>query len=448
MAFDACLVALSLWLAHFVRVEVLPLFPYSERLPIIVDFSNYVWMWFVTAPTAPFFLKWNGFYRSLLGDKTAAVVRAMFFQMLFSSLVMILFKIDQSRLILLMMTTLSILLLIFRDFMTRRFLAYRSLLGEKKEKLLIATSPARCVQLIATIRTHPESVFTELLTFDLVGESLDSLSLVLHCESVNRVLISAGETPFEKVASAIRTCEIEGVDVCLLADFFHTSIARVQFDDFAGMSTLLIRSTPDMSWPLIGKEIMDRIGALVLLLLLWPIIAVIAVLVLITSPGSAIFRQDRGGINGRPFTMYKFRTMFSDAEMKNSELAAYNRMTGPVFKMDGDPRITPFGRFLRKHSLDELPQLWNVLKGEMSLVGPRPLPVEEVEKITDCSQRRRLSMKPGLTCLWQIRGRNYVSDFDEWVRLDLEYIDRWSLSLDIRILLQTLPAVLSGRGAS
>ena len=140
--------------------------------------------------------------------------------------------------------------------------------------------------------------------------------------------------------------------------------------------------------------------------------------------------------------------MFSDAEMKNSELAAYNRMTGPVFKMDGDPRITPFGRFLRKHSLDELPQLWNVLKGEMSLVGPRPLPVEEVEKITDCSQRRRLSMKPGLTCLWQIRGRNYVSDFDEWVRLDLEYIDRWSLSLDIRILLQTLPAVLSGRGAS
>jgi lipopolysaccharide/colanic/teichoic acid biosynthesis glycosyltransferase len=170
-------------------------------------------------------------------------------------------------------------------------------------------------------------------------------------------------------------------------------------------------------------------------------------MVKLTSPGPAIFRQRRAGLHGQPFEMLKFRTMIADAESKREELESFNVMQGPVFKLDNDPRITPLGRWLRKTSIDELPQLINVLKGEMSLVGPRPLPVYEVEKFAEAKHRRRLSMKPGLTCLWQVSGRNKVTDFQEWVRLDLEYIDHWSIILDIYILLRTIPVVIAGIGA-
>jgi lipopolysaccharide/colanic/teichoic acid biosynthesis glycosyltransferase len=152
-------------------------------------------------------------------------------------------------------------------------------------------------------------------------------------------------------------------------------------------------------------------------------------------------------LNGQPFTMYKFRTMVTNAEQLQAELAALNEMSGPVFKVSNDPRVTGVGKFLRKFSLDELPQLFNVLRGEMSLVGPRPLPVHEVKRFDDVSHRRRLSVRPGLTCLWQVRGRNTITNFKDWVRLDLEYIDNWSLWLDLKILLRTIPAVFAGTGA-
>jgi lipopolysaccharide/colanic/teichoic acid biosynthesis glycosyltransferase len=145
--------------------------------------------------------------------------------------------------------------------------------------------------------------------------------------------------------------------------------------------------------------------------------------------------------------MYKFRTMVTNAEQRQQELQIFNQMNGPAFKMEGDPRITPLGTWLRHFSLDELPQLWNVLRGEMSLVGPRPLPLKETESFVDFSQRRRMSMKPGLTCLWQVAGRNEICDFSNWVRLDLDYIDRWSIWLDFKILLKTVPVVILGRGA-
>ena len=176
-------------------------------------------------------------------------------------------------------------------------------------------------------------------------------------------------------------------------------------------------------------------------------LALIALAIKFTSPGPVLFRQKRSGINGRPFTIYKFRTMVTNAEQLKHELAAMNEMSGPVFKVSNDPRITPIGRILRKFSLDELPQLFNVLFGDMSLVGPRPLPVDEVKRFNDLAHRRRLSVKPGLTCLWQIGGRNEISDFKEWVRLDLQYIDNWSLWLDLWILWRTVPVVLLGKGA-
>jgi len=195
------------------------------------------------------------------------------------------------------------------------------------------------------------------------------------------------------------------------------------------------------------KQLLDRVGALVLLVLASPIFLVVGILIKLGSPGPVLFRQKRSGLNGQPFTIYKFRTMVTNAEQLKHELAAMNEMTGPVFKVSNDPRVTSIGKFLRKSSWDELPQLLNVLRGEMSLVGPRPLPVDEVRRFNDLAHRRRLSVKPGITCLWQVSGRNNVSDFRDWVRLDLEYIDNWSLWLDFKILWRTVPVVLGGVGA-
>jgi lipopolysaccharide/colanic/teichoic acid biosynthesis glycosyltransferase len=172
-----------------------------------------------------------------------------------------------------------------------------------------------------------------------------------------------------------------------------------------------------------------------------------AIAIKLTSPGPVFFRQQRAGLNGKPFVMYKFRSMVSDAEQLKQELAALNEMSGPVFKVTNDPRVTRVGRLLRKYSIDEFPQLFNVLRFEMSLVGPRPLPLDEVKRFDDRSHRRRLSVKPGLTCMWQVSGRSNVTDFKEWVRMDLDYIDNWSLGQDCKILWRTIWVVLSGKGA-
>jgi exopolysaccharide biosynthesis polyprenyl glycosylphosphotransferase len=210
---------------------------------------------------------------------------------------------------------------------------------------------------------------------------------------------------------------------------------------------LVFRVTPDLSWALLVKSLIDRLGALLGLLLLSPLLLAVAIGIKLTSPGPVIFMQQRAGKHGRPFKMYKFRSMRTGAELEQDRLKNLNQMSGPVFKIVDDPRITPLGRWIRRTSIDELPQLLNVLLGHMSLVGPRPLPLYEVENFELTAHRRRLSMKPGLTCLWQISGRNNVREFSDWVKLDVEYIDNWSLWLDFVILVRTVPVVLLGTGA-
>jgi exopolysaccharide biosynthesis polyprenyl glycosylphosphotransferase len=198
---------------------------------------------------------------------------------------------------------------------------------------------------------------------------------------------------------------------------------------------------------LVVKRCIDIVGAIVGLVLFAPLMIAIAVAIKVTSPGPAFFSQERYGLHKRRFRMYKFRTMVPGAEKQQAEMESCNEAQGPVFKIRNDPRITSIGWMLRRTSLDELPQFFNVLRGEMSLVGPRPLPKRDVSKFDDASLMRRFSVKPGLTCLWQINGRSNT-DFDHWIVLDLKYIDEWSLGLDFKIFVRTVPVILGGKGAA
>jgi exopolysaccharide biosynthesis polyprenyl glycosylphosphotransferase len=314
--------------------------------------------------------------------------------------------------------------------------------------ILIATG-GEMARLRRELKERADPTVEIVAELSLEEVPVQQLAHMLHEHSVNGVIISARHTYFEQVENAIKTCELEGVEAWLVADFFGTQISHAHFDELLGYPLLVFRTTPETSWQGVVKQLMDFFGALLLLVLLIviPVIPLIALAIKLTSPGPVFFRQQRSGLNGSPFTLYKFRTMVTNAEQFKHELEAMNEMSGPVFKVTNDPRVTPIGKFLRKYSLDELPQLYNVLRTEMSLVGPRPLPVDEVKRFENLAHRRRLSVKPGLTCLWQISGRNQISDFKNWVRLDLEYIDNWSLWLDLKILIRTIPAVLIGTGA-
>jgi exopolysaccharide biosynthesis polyprenyl glycosylphosphotransferase len=236
-----------------------------------------------------------------------------------------------------------------------------------------------------------------------------------------------------------------GVVTRLVVNFLPRSLSELSFDEFGGVPLLTFSTAPHDELLLFVRRCLDVVAALLLIVLLSPLLAAIALLIKATSAGPVLFRQLRCGLHGRPFIFLKFRSMQVGADLMKRHLEAFNEMDGPAFKMTNDPRVTGLGRFLRRTSLDELPQLFNILRGDMSFVGPRPAVLDEVRQYEPW-QRRRLSMKPGLTCLWQVSGRNELT-FDEWMRLDLEYIDNWSLWLDFKIALKTIPAVLLGRGA-
>jgi exopolysaccharide biosynthesis polyprenyl glycosylphosphotransferase len=240
-------------------------------------------------------------------------------------------------------------------------------------------------------------------------------------------------------------CEEQGVVLRHLA--FNPKAALSHAEEFEG--DLLIRNSADalQGWPLVVKRALDFSMALAAVILLSPLLVLTAIVVKLTSPGPVFFVQDRLGLSKRKFRIYKFRTMVADAEKRLREIEHLNEVSGPVFKIKNDPRLTPIGGLLRKASIDELPQLFNVLKGEMSLVGPRPLPVRDFEGFSEDWHRRRFSVLPGLTCLWQIDGRSGIP-FETWMALDLQYVDKWSLWLDCKILLRTIPAVLRGSGAA
>ncbi|HYH08112.1 MAG TPA: sugar transferase [Thermoanaerobaculia bacterium] len=266
-------------------------------------------------------------------------------------------------------------------------------------------------------------------------------------EPIDEVVFAVTRKKLDEMKQIFLMCEELGIRTRVAMNFFNNRVARLEIEELEGVPFLTFTTTPSNETQLALKRALDIAVSLLLLAISVPMVGIAALAIKLSSPGSIFFKQKRIGLNGRMFTLYKFRTMIEDAHARREEVAHLNEMNGPVFKSKSDPRVTPVGRWMRRFSLDELPQLWNVLKGDMSLVGPRP-PIPEEVQLYHRWHRRRLSMKPGLTCLWQISGRNSIQDFDHWMKLDLQYIDNWSPSLDLKILLRTIPAVLSGRGAS
>jgi exopolysaccharide biosynthesis polyprenyl glycosylphosphotransferase len=265
-------------------------------------------------------------------------------------------------------------------------------------------------------------------------------------EPIDEIVFAVTRKKLDEMKQIFLMCEELGIRTRVAMNFFQNRVARIEIEELEGVPFLTFTTTPSNETHLALKRLLDVSVSMLILVLATPMLVLAAVAIRLTSPGSVFFKQERIGLNGRIFTLYKFRTMIEDAHERRGEVSHLNEMNGPVFKSKSDPRITPVGRLLRKFSFDELPQLWNVLKGDMSLVGPRPPIPEEVASYHRW-HRRRLSMKPGLTCLWQVSGRNDI-DFDRWMELDLQYIDNWSPGLDMKILLRTIPAVLSGKGAS
>ena len=278
--------------------------------------------------------------------------------------------------------------------------------------------------------------------FPLACDS-DGLTEFLRKNVVDEIAIYLPLRSFyERSAEIAQLARHHGILVRLDTDIFDLKVARERAEASGAASGNDIDG-----WQLLMKRMFDFSGSLVLLILLFPLFLIVAILIKLTSPGPVFFAQTRVGLNKRQFTMYKFRSMVPAAESIQEKLAHLNEMTGPVFKIKNDPRITPVGRILRRTSIDELPQLFNVLKGDMSLVGPRAIPVRDYQCFNEDWHRRRFSVPPGITCLWQVYGRNTIP-FEQWMMLDMQYIDRWSLWLDIKILALTIPAVLRGSGAA
>jgi exopolysaccharide biosynthesis polyprenyl glycosylphosphotransferase len=279
---------------------------------------------------------------------------------------------------------------------------------------------------------------------DILG-SVSDLPSIIENNVVDEIIFVGDRPSLDVLDRVLELCSEQGIRTRVAADFFPAKVTNLSMEFLESVPVITFSSAPEHAPSLLVKRILDIVISAVLLVLLLPLIVCIGVLVKLTSRGPIIYRQVRCGLFGRKFYLYKIRSMFDGAEDVLWEIRHLNEMDGPVFKMRNDPRVTRLGRFLRKSSIDELPQFWNVLKGDMSLVGPRaPLP-DEVKEYTRW-QRRRLSVKPGITCLWQVSGRNEI-DFHEWMKLDLHYIDNWSLLLDLKILLRTFPVVIFGKGA-
>jgi exopolysaccharide biosynthesis polyprenyl glycosylphosphotransferase len=459
---ELTLVALALPLAYALRHGLLARF-LPTMFPLAPAFERYAILVFLVIPIFAPMLHAVGFRRSHrtvpLGEEIWAVGKVAFGGTALLTLFVYGLRFEfVSRWFLVVFGVVTFLLLAAERVALRLLSRWvRSRGYNFRTVLLVGTGP-KASQLADFMEAHPHWGFrvAGYLDDENGGEirrsnrwpclgRIGDLETILGREVVDEVIFVIEKGKLGDYEQALLVTERHGVRAHVSLDIFPHVLARPVLEELDGIPLLTFTTTPSNPMQLVVKRAIDLALSLVLFLLTLPIQALAALAIRLTSPGPIFFRQVRCGLNGRHFTLLKFRTMEAQAEARLLEIAHLNEMTGPVFKSARDPRLTPVGQLLRRLSIDELPQLWNVIVGDMSLVGPRPPLPEEVSRYEPW-QRRRLSMSPGLTCLWQVSGRSEL-DFDRWMALDLKYIDTWSPMLDLKILLKTVPAVLSGRGA-
>ena len=447
LVIDGLLLGLCLWVCYLLRISGLIRL---DGLPEIPPFSHSYWMLGLIIPVTPLLLDLHGFYDNPLTQRFEIffqkMARAGFWLVLIIGLSSIFGKLEiPSRSVLILFLLFAPLTLTLRIWVTRKILIHHFKRGKFAEhSVLVGTTP----DITGFLRELTPSEKIELQIsrwFDLNQLDAASIKKNIRFHAAERVIFVSPDSPGNEDLPF--EFEAEGLEVWIIARNIGGLLGTPSIQSAGNSRALVFRTT---SWDFLyrfSKRLLDISGALVGIILLFPVGLIIAAVTKITSPGPVIFKQARSGRRGRRFTILKFRSMVANAPELHAGLALLNEMNGPTFKISGDPRVTRFGEFLRRTSLDEIPQLINVLRGEMSLVGPRPLPDYETDQIEKSNHRRRLSVKPGLTCLWQIRGRNSIRSFEEWIQLDMEYIDNASLLLDLWIILQTIPAVLFQKGA-
>jgi exopolysaccharide biosynthesis polyprenyl glycosylphosphotransferase len=318
--------------------------------------------------------------------------------------------------------------------------------GEVGRRLMrnIVAQPELGYRVIGFVDDDPEKNRTDIGRFKALGE-IDSLPRVVQEEGIDEVIITLPWIYHRRILGIMRQCERERVRARIVPDLFQLALSRVDIEDLGGIPIIGVKEISITGWNLAFKRTSDIVLSLAVLVLLFPLMLLISVAIKLDSPGPVLFKQVRVGRDGRRFVFYKFRSMRQGAEEERPQLADLDETVGPIFKIRRDPRCTRLGRFLRRTSLDELPQLYNVLRGEMSLVGPRPAIPVEVEQYQEW-HRKRLEVSPGMTGLWQVSGRSQLT-FDEMCLLDIYYLENWSPLLDLKIALKTIPAVLAGTGA-
>lgn len=466
---DLAVLAVAFFSAYYARRSLIPLFsPVLAKRPVF-GLDAYIPVFILSGLVILGCLFATGAYRSHAGVPFSRSflrdAKAMLYALLLTLALAFLLKLTfMSRSFLLLYILVFLVISSLAKHLVARWFRARARAGKNVRVVLIVGADHQAQEVARRLLDHPELGLRLKGYLRIEGENLPedeqalaalgvpclgesaSLADLVEREVVDGVVFSGQARLLSRMEEQFLILEDLGVETLVAANLFPHLIAQVELERLEELPLLRFTTVPHNHFALFLKRAMDVTGAAAGLILLSPLLLAIAAAIKATSKGPVLFSQERMGLNGRRFRCHKFRTMVADAEKKLEELQHLNEVDGPVFKMKRDPRVTPVGRLLRKTSLDELPQLWNVLVGEMSLVGPRPPIPSEVEKY-ERWQRRRLSMRPGITCLWQISGRSNL-DFATWMKLDLQYIDDWSLTLDLVILLKTIPAVLSARGAA
>jgi exopolysaccharide biosynthesis polyprenyl glycosylphosphotransferase len=450
-----------------------------EQSRVLPAFSSYLPLLFLALISSSFVLTTIGAYGSMRLSSYARLLwvscTSVIITFFFLAATLFLLKSDVSRSFLILFSLCSAVCLFCERVIVLKVLRYWRRRGRNFRNLFLYGSGSQADIIAREIIRHPElgvgikglvtlhshEEYAQVVGMDDMVESRGTFSSLmglptfhslpdmirgLHNLAIDEVIFTDGASSLSEIREVIALCASQGVKTTIAADMMSLGLMQSSISYFAGIPLIHFQTPPGDRWQLGVKRVLDVVISSALMLLLLPILTIVAISIYIEDRSPVLFKQKRVGLNGRIFTLYKFRSMRIGADIPSEVLQGLNEMQGPVFKIKNDPRRTGVGRWLRRFSMDELPQLWNVLRGDMSLVGPRP-PIPSEVRQYGLTDRRRLSMRPGLTCTWQVSGRNTINDFESWVRLDLDYIDNWSLSLDFSLLVKTIPAVIFGHGA-